>query len=416
MAHANRCRLRRLRPLLSTLLVATVTASSALAQGVPSTAPATTGPVATPAAEKPYDGPTLTVASLTDVFTLTVEKDYLSLDTKLDPAAQTWRVVTPGLPLHGEVTVTGNEAAPVGIAPVAPVGPDGRSPLRLFRFTTPPDDNGDVTVKTTVMASSNSLDLSQDSEVLGTIRNVQFSQRIPLVFDAADAANVASEPVVRLHVNVSGTDDGVRAPVRLLFTADSFTDLRRQHPLEFSTYVAPLMSLLQQDAVLAPPSAVARRVFTETTGPTTAPATALSTKVTDLITQLGSRDQQARGDAFRALQQLGEPALPVISSLDRSTLSAEQNSLLDLLLSDDTGSAPADTTALATDPMFLLDCLSLLDAPLRAAAFARLKELTGQNDLTYDPTAPDLTRRAQLATVRTKVTEWSATNAPPIQP
>jgi hypothetical protein len=417
MAHANCMAFRRLiaRLVRSPFARAAVLATAWFAVAPQADAqegaqPSSTAPASTAPVEIPYDGPTMSVQKLTDVFQLSIENGYLSLDTNLSPTTRPTRVIVPGLPQHGEVAVDADDAV-FAQAAGAPA-PAGEEALRRLRFTTPPDGNVDATIKTTVAALPNGLHIDQFSESDGILRSVQFIQNLPVIdpADPADAALADSQPRVRMHVQVSGSDDGVRQPVRLLFTADSFTELRQRHPLEVSTYFAPLLILLQQDGVLAPELAVARRALV--TGPATAPAAELTARVNDLVKQLASPEQATRGDAFRALQQLGEPALAAIATLDRATLSAEQNSLLDLLLTGADGATPADATALATDPLFLLDCLSLPDPTLRAAAFDRLKQVTRLADLSYDATTDDLTRRRQSLAVREKVNTWATTHRP----
>ncbi len=376
-------------------------ASNTFAQDEVASQP-TSMPTTAPAAEKPYDGPTLRVANLTEVFKLSIEKGFLSLDTKLEPTERPTRVMSPGLPLHGEVNVVANDMQ----APAA----DGRAPLRMLRFTTPPDGNVETIVKTSVAAMPNGLHIDQFSEIAGMMRGVQFIQQIPVVFEPGDMDANTEEPRVRLHVNINYTDDSDRQPIRQLYTADSFTELRQNHAREVSMYLTPLLLQLQQDDVVAPEMAAAKRALP--TGPTTAPAGDVRDKVASLIEKLSVPDQAARAEAFRELQSMGETGLAAISSVDRSKLSAEQNSLLDLLVTDETGVPTANATDLLNDPFFLVDSLSLSDAALRLAAFEQLKKLTSMNDLSFDADGSDSTRRAQAMNVRAKVDAWVATNQP----
>jgi hypothetical protein len=131
-------------------------------------------------------------------------------------------------------------------------------------------------------------------------------------------------------------------------------------------------------------------------------------KVNELIAQLGADDPAARSRAYAALEQLGEPAATVVATLDRTNLSAEQNSLLDTLLAARSGALPQDAKQLAGQPIFLLNCLFLDDAKLRAAAFDRLKEQTGL-PLEFDPAGDPAARRAQALKVRTQVHTWATT-------
>jgi len=311
-------------------------------------------------------------------------------------------VIVPGLPQDAEVNVVANDMH-------APAN-NGDAPLRMLRFTTPPDGNTETVVKTSVAAMPNGLHIDQFSEIAGMMRSVQFIQQIPIMFEPGEMNSATEEPRVRLHVNVSYPDDSNRQAVRQLYTADSFSELREKHPREVSTYLTPLLLQLQQDEVVAPDLATARRALAS--GATTAPAIELQDKVNELVKQLAAADQTARGDAFRSLQALGETGINAVGAIDRSTLSAEQNNLLDLLLTDETGSPPADNVDLAADPIFLVDSLSLKDPGLRGSAFDRLKKLTSLTDLNFDPNATDLTRRAQVISIRTKIDGWMATKMP----
>jgi hypothetical protein len=353
----------------------------------PTTAPTTTEATVDAAAAEAFvpEGPSMKVDDLSAVFKLSIQNGFLSLTTDLEPTDSATFVKVDGLAPGGEVNVSADGE-----------GADGPR-LRSLRFTTPPDGFPDPLMKTTVAAMPNRTDVSQDGEIGQWMRSVQFIQQIP--FEPDDIA----DPPVKLYVNLSSAVSD-EAPVRLQLTASSFVELQQRYPEEVSLYLVPMFALLQQESIFAPDPAVARQALL---GEATADAN-VAKKVNELIAQLGADDPAARSRAYAALEQLGEPAATVVATLDRTNLSAEQNSLLDTLLAARSGALPQDAKQLARQPIFLLNCLFLDDAKLRAAAFDRLKEQTGL-PLEFDPAADTAGRRAQALKVRTQVHTWATT-------
>ncbi|HEV7301036.1 MAG TPA: hypothetical protein VGN72_16840 [Tepidisphaeraceae bacterium] len=377
------------------LLAVSLGCGLAVAQA-PTTVPATTQPTTdaadpTAAAQAAAvaafvpEGPTMTVDDLSAVFHLSAQNGFLSLSTDLEPTDGSVFVKVDGLVPGGDVNVS---AADEG----------GGSPrLRLLRFTTPPDSFPNPISKTTIAAISNRIDFSQDSEFGGWVRSVHFIQQIP--FDADDI----DDPPVKLYVNLSSTVSDA-APVKLQLTAGSFVELQQRHAEEVSLYLVPMFALLQQEKLFAPDPTIARQALL---GEATADPD-LARQVNELIQRLGADAPAARSEAYAALEQLGEPAANIAATVDRTNLSAEQNSLLDTLLAARLGALPQDAQQLARQPIFLLNCLLLDDAKLRTAAFDRLKTLTAL-PLEFDPQANAATRRAQALKVRTQVHGWATT-------
>jgi hypothetical protein len=328
------------------------------------------------------------VKDLSAIFRLSLANGFLSLDTDLPATDGAVFVRCPALPAGGEVTVMTARAA------------GGEGGLGLVQFNTPPNNDPSPVSKTMLSAFPNSVRISQDSELGPWTRSVQYIQQLPFAPDAE------GEAPVKLYVNVTSTVSS-EAPVKLLLTASSFVDLQKRHPAEVSLHLVPLFVLLQQEAILAPDPLVARQVLLRSDA---AADPDLFQKVADLVAKLGNDDATVRGDAYTALDALGEPAAKALATIDRAALSAEQNATIDALLAARLGSSPTDAKAAAAQPLFLLDCLFLDEAPLRAAAFDRLKEQT-KLPLTFDANAPVDVRRSQALKLRTQVTTW-ATSQP----
>jgi hypothetical protein len=384
--------MRGRRPIVALSLVTLVVVSThpVRADDAPTTLPVDTGtPAPTTAPDAHASGvpeptdPVLKVDDLSEVFKLSMRGGFLSLDTDLKARQESVRVKAPALAKDGEVRVD-----PTGDAPGAP--------LRMFRFTTPPDSDPNPTTKIDVSAISNMVQISHMTEVGDGTDNVELIQQVPL-----DAES--DEPAVRLHINIADPKTGSIAYKQVL-TADTFTELRQKYPREVSQYVVPILAMLQQDAALFTPDVeLARHALRDES----TPDVEMTKTVNDLIARLASDEPKARDDAYAALEKLGEPGALAASKVDRSKLSADQNSLLDQLLASRLPASPEDAKALASRPSFLVDCLYLDDADLRARAFERLQKVSNLQ-LTFDPNAPEPARRKQALAIRSQLTRWAA--------
>ncbi len=337
----------------------------------------TTAPVEDPNARK--------IGSLSEIFTLSVTHGFLSVTTPLKPAETPLRVSHPDLPGGGEVR------------PMLMTGADD-GVLRQFAFTTPPDGVPDVRVKTALSAIANQVQLTQDAETENSLYSVQFIQQLPFDPDGSE------EPAVKLYVKLYDSTTG-NATIDLRLAAGNFEDLRRSHPIEFSRHLVPLLALLQHDkALLGVPLETARQVLSEG-----AIADDKSTaRVNELVSQLASPEPQTRDTAMAALQGSGDVGMEALAKVDRSKLSAEQNSQIDLVLASKGSAAPAELRQLSNDPLFLVDCLYVDDADLRTRAVKQLQEVT-KLAVTFDNEATENARRKQIGKVREQVVGWATT-------
>jgi hypothetical protein len=357
----------------------------------PATAPvedAATGPTTEqttqPTTTAVYTGPLKKVDRLTDLFHLSIRDGFLALDTDLKPTPSPLRIQTPALPNGAEIFVS-----------AAPGAPDDL--LRFFRFITPPSATIDATSITDINVMANRVQISQGSEIDGGLRNVQYIQQIP--FDVLPPGNAP----VALHVEITAPAPG--APVKMMLTADSFNDLCDRYPREMATYFLPILEYLQQDAsIFAPDPAMARQALLPEK-----PADAATEKqVKALIAQLASPSSTERDAALASLQKLGRPAAAVAAGVDRATLSADQNSLIDAFIAGQLPAAPEQVQRLAEQPAYLLRCLYLDDLALRASAANHLKAIT-HLPLTFDPAGSPAMRSKQVMKIWTQVNAWAAT-------
>ena len=202
--------------------------------------------------------------------------------------------------------------------------------------------------------------------------------------------------MVRLEVIEAG--DAVPDGGKHWHTELEASDLRalvRDHPGEAEKYVRPLLRDLGQKSLLEPEARTAWQVFPDRWRPDPEAAR----KVRELLPGLGGADFHSREAAEAGLRRLGDAGTAVLLHTDRAGLSPEQNLGIDRLLADLHPLSAAEAAGLRDDTEFLLDCLTIDDAKLRAAALDRLRELSGK-DLSFDPDAPDADRDAALSVLR----------------
>jgi hypothetical protein len=343
----------------------------------PATAPAT-GPTTTAV----YNGPSKKVEKLSAVFQLSIKDGFLSLDTDLKPSDIPIRILSPSLPAGGEVFVTAVPGAPDDV-------------LRFFRFTMPPSSMTDATSITDVNVMANRVQISQGSEIDAGLRNIQYIQQIPF-----DVLPPGTSPVV-LHVDITAPAPG--APVKLALAANSFEDLCRRYPREVAIYFLPILADLQQDAsVFAPDPTMARQALL----PQVPADPALERRVKQLIAQLASPEPAQRDEATAELKKLGPSAATIAAKVDRGALSADQNSLIDAFIAGQLPASPEESAKLAQQPAYLLRCLYLNDAQLRASALNRLKSIT-HLPLKLDPSDSPSLRSQQTLKIWAQVNDWS---------
>jgi hypothetical protein len=216
--------------------------------------------------------------------------------------------------------------------------------------------------------------------------------RLTRLLASADPAAGAG-PSVQLMVNESGNVG--REPLRVYARGRDFFALLREHPEEAGAHLRPLLRELGQEAVFAPEPQVAWQVFADRW----TPDAKLKRQVEDLLPKLDAPDEPARQAATREVGELGQEAVLVLLQLDRATLSAEQNSRVDVLIAGFAPLPPGEAARLRGDVSFLLDCLNSDDPRVRTAALERLRDAVPQ-PVEFDTALEVPARGAAVARLR----------------
>jgi hypothetical protein len=207
------------------------------------------------------------------------------------------------------------------------------------------------------------------------------------ILDRSDA-----EPVT---LRVQKIEDG-RQKVSVVVTAATMADLRREHPMEFESYLRPLFNAFHQaQPIFAVEDTMAWQVMADAWKP---PA-GLRQRLVPLIAQLNADSYSAREQAQSALRQIGEPAALYLSVQDRRGWTDEQKARVDKLLSEFFPLSPDQARTSGRDVNFLLDCLASDDADLRAATLQRLSKVVGRN-INLDLDQPVAQRLDAIARLR----------------
>jgi hypothetical protein len=201
-----------------------------------------------------------------------------------------------------------------------------------------------------------------------------------VVVKVTEAGRVGHEPV---HASAEEQD---------LFT------LVRKHQGGVELYLRPVLRDLGQEALLAPEPALAWQVFAAQWNP----SDALKKEVNAILPKLDAQGYAERESASKDLAKLGPEAAMLAMQLDRSKLSAEQNTRLDSLVAANTPITRGEATQLRDDVTFLLDCLSSDDEPIRAAAVERLRAVC-RRPIEFDPKADSAARDRAVAVLRNKL-------------
>jgi hypothetical protein len=132
------------------------------------------------------------------------------------------------------------------------------------------------------------------------------------------------------------------------------------------------------------------------------PPEKLAAAVRRQVALLDSPRYAAREEAAIVLRELGDEIVPLLLRIDPASLSPEQSSRVALVLAGQRRLTPAEAAELRNDLAFLLDCLEADDAPVRRAALARLRTVTGgtRRDVEFDADAPPEARRSAVEKLR----------------
>jgi len=210
--------------------------------------------------------------------------------------------------------------------------------------------------------------------------------------------------VVMSVSGLSTTNEDVLETLRLV--APSIPDLRRQHATEVTRYLLPIFRDFGLEYLLAGASndvawlALGRP---EDIDPKTLQ------QIETLVKQLDADGPLDRARAADALQKLGQPAVIVLARQPGDALSPEQRSQIDAILASGRSLGEAEIESLASNPQFLLDCMTLDEPILRQRAADRLA-IVLMMKIDFDPVAAPEARAASIEKLR------SSLSAPATQP
>jgi hypothetical protein len=307
-----------------------------------------------------------------DVLTFSLKDGWLSIATPL-PLGNDWRrVALRGRPDGAQMRVIDREM-------VRSLGPARCPQLTYHDFSVP----NVVFVNTQVITMPDSIQLVQESETVDeSMFSVTFMQKLGSDHDdgvwlrvteirADDAVPVPTAPMGPPGLKSSATQPA--PPVNIKLAADNFVELRRKHPREVNLYLRPIFRTLDQEStIFGVDSKAAWQVLADSWKPDAA----LSAKVDALVKQMGADSYQDRQSAQEQLQKLGQPAAMYLMRAARTGWSDEQSTEVDAFLAPYRPLSAEEAARRHDDADFLLDCLYVDDQPLRAAAVARLREMT----------------------------------------
>jgi hypothetical protein len=182
-----------------------------------------------------------------------------------------------------------------------------------------------------------------------------------------------SEDGTRADLSVFAGDISARANA-VHMQAESFAELRRQHPLEIETYLRPILREIHQEAALAPEPLEAWQVLADDWPVDNN----LADKVKAQLPDLDNNDFRVRSKAAEQLYHLGRDGAVYMLHMDRKGLSPEQKKCLDEVVARFNPLPEPRANKLHDDLHFLADCLNCDDALVRKLALSRLCKLTGR--------------------------------------
>jgi hypothetical protein len=330
-----------------------------------------------------------------DVLQLRVEAKNLVLRTKLAPTAED-EVRMLKLPaLHGtaELTNTGGRGE----------RRSGRAAPGFFRLQLSNDRVPSERVGWQVSWLDGTLDIQRSAYFTGQLNYTRLVRLFASTAAAADpragrgGERRSTGNAVKLIVTEVGNTG--RTPLRVYVGSKDFTTLLHEHPQEVEEFLRPMLRELGQEAVFAPEPLVAWQVFADQWSL----PEKLSADVSALLPSLDADDAAVRERASKQLADLGRDVAVALMQLDRTKLSAEQNTRIDAVLAAHTRLSPAEATQRRSDVSFLLDCLYCDDEHFRAAALERLRAVCSR-PIDFNPQLPGGgPREAAVAALRTSL-------------
>ena len=271
--------------------------------------------------------PSISVRSISDVISLKQVDEMLSAEMLLKNPPPMTRLKLP----NSDIVATLQMFPHIGRNP----GTSHGFSMMLRDFSPP----GSMWIQTTLSTTDGRIQLSQDDESSTISESVQFIEDSPPV---PGEAPPSIEPV-RLYISRNNEITG-QNEANIKLSAATFVALCRNNPTETQKYLRPIChDLGQEAAVFAPDPKAVWQALAEDWNPDAA----IIGRVKEAIAKLEAEDFQARQSAGQSLRQMGEPAALMLMRMDRSQLSAAQNSEIDTFLAPYLPLSPAEVLRLA---------------------------------------------------------------------
>ena len=312
-------------------------------------------------------------------------------------------------------TIGGAMAARMGAVAAAPAGNPGvanpavANPgvVKVFSFFSYDLPNPDELVSINVQSFGARLQISRMTRSASNVyRQVSLTEQRSA--DGPAGAAPGQSPVQLSIVEFGGNGGNGGISRNFGVQAADFQDLLREHRREVDDYVRPLLRDIGQQAVLAPDGRVAWQVLADHWRPDPE----LTRKAEQLLPAFNDLDFHARDKALAGLQAMGMHGAIVLTHLDRSGFSPEQNLMIDRSLAPFCQLSARDANRLRRDIEFLTDCLYIADRDIRAAALDQLKEVTGK-DLPFDIDVAEARRPAAVSALRKQLKPAEGATTPP---
>lgn len=172
--------------------------------------------------------------------------------------------------------------------------------------------------------------------------------------------------------------------------------VRAKDPRAVREYLIPLFVQMTGEDLLLPGAADVYRVFEEVQ-----PEPRIAANVDLLVDELSDPSYENRQRASEELRALGPQAVGAIMRMDLSDLPPEARRRLEAEVDAQTRRDIADPRAMRDDLAFLADCMEFDDPQVRAAAKARIEQITGQRiPLLAVPTASEWSAAADVVRAR----------------
>jgi hypothetical protein len=328
-----------------------------------------------------------------DVVQFSIEQNELAVRTRLQPTDGNSQIKVSDLP---------------GLCSIEVRGPTGKrgNPRQLsfirYRFTRY-DKNNEIESVTTVMTTPLSLQVARDVESTTEIRNISIVQN--------GLAAQSGDPGITLRVSIQIFASDQPA-LNIARSATDFASLRRLYPADVAKYLGPIFQDLHADAdVFAVDSKLAWQIMAADAPP----QANVATDVQRIIARLDSDDFHERESAAHDLAQLGQPAANILRHLDRTGLSAEQNSRIDAFLSQYHPAGDEEAQRLGNDPEFLIDCLYSTDDFIVQSSLGRLTKIIGSK-VDFDPSLRGDARRDAIRKLHELVERQTNSTSPSTAP